>query len=273
MSHHLNVQIKAFFFFLCASLSTLAISHATTYLNTTDSINKQLIDTFPQHKRFDESRELMRILMDKCIPYVFLTPHTTQEEIMNNLYVQWCYTDTIDEMDDQKRSLIKSWFGGSYIDRKKLSSTVYAVIDEIGYTTNRKQVHDLLMETAAIESDLGLVTKQKGGPAQGIFQVIPPTEKYILKRMKKDNPVTYKKIMKYYDHNKSSTWNSRYNVRYNASLCLVYYYMATKYKLDSMIKTRAQRAALYKKKYNTNDHDYLIPRYHARAKKHLDKKG
>ncbi len=48
-----------------------------------------------------------------------------------------------------------------------------------------EDVHYLLMFTASIESNLGKMIKQINGPAEGIFQMEPSTEAYIMKWLDK----------------------------------------------------------------------------------------
>lgn len=165
---------------------------------------------------------------------------------------------------------IDFWFGGSHLDKEELAITIDQVIDDLNITatTKKGKARKFLLEIAAIESDLGLIVKQHRGPAQGIFQILPSTFNAVLPKLKKEYPDLYQVIMGYYVSNQSKDWNQKYNVKFGAAFSLTYCYLVTKFELDSKLDTRAQRAAIYKKKYNTNDHAYLIPRYYSRAKKH-----
>lgn len=220
--------------------------------------------------QFEETINLLRKLTDTCTPYIFLTSADSIRQFEQEELLELCYRKALYELNKPDQDLVRTWFGGKAIEKKKLSNTIYQVIDDLGYTVERKKVHDLMLETAAIESAFGEVVKQKGGPARGVFQVIPATDRYVTKELKKKDPDSYAKVMKYYDKKQSLDWNRKYNVRYNAAVSLSYYYMVTDYNLDGLIATRPVRAALYKKKYNTNTHAYLIPRYMKRASQYLD---
>ena len=254
--------------FTCSSVKASEYEYGTSFIQH-DAYAASMPVTFNKKTdQLDRTVELLRALSDKCYPFVLLPNDDKLLTLKAADLTDWCYKNALNNMDNQDKQLVRTWFGGAYLDIKKLSNTVYSVLDNLGYTKNRKKTHDLLMETAAIESDMGLVVQQKGGPAQGIFQLVPATDRYTMKEIKKLNPEAYKKIMRYYNHSKSASWNRKYNVQYGAAVSLTYYCLVTKFQLDDKIRTRAARASLYKRKYNTNTYSYLIPRYLSRAEKH-----
>lgn len=265
-----NFILKVLVGTLILIISIISSSTAKDNLMYPTTADRFQLDYNWKSDHFNKTIDLLRRLADQCTPYALMTSSDIIVQFEQADLVEICYRKALQNLKREDDDLVKTWFGGKTIKKDKLSNTVYRVIDDLGYTVKRKKVHDLLMETAAIESAMGEVVKQKGGPARGVFQIIPSTDRYVNKELKKKDPVAYKKIMKYYDSNQSEDWNRKYNVQYNAAVSLSYYYMVTNYKLDDMISTRAVRASLYKKKYNTNTHAYLIPRYMQRASQYLD---
>lgn len=207
--------------------------------------------------------EFTQILQDNQ----FAKMLTTVEQMLQS--VQKFEPDSVITTRPAKKT-IDFWFGGAHLDKEVLSLTINQVIEDLNITSHEKKgkVLKFLLEIVAIESDLGLVVKQHRGPARGIFQIIPSTFDFVLKTLKKDYPEIHQTVMDYYVSEQSKDWNQKYNVKLGAALSLTYCYMMTKWELETKLDTRKQRAQIYKTKYNTNTHAYLIPRYISRAEKH-----
>lgn len=116
---------------------------------------------------------------------------------------------------------------------------------------------ELLMLTAAVESNLGTYLEQVRGPALGIFQMEPATVKDIWDTdMSKSNdnflsyrPKLEKLANQYYNHNWTLDLNMRGNLPYQILMARMKYLRSPK-PLPSATNKRAL-AAMWKEVYNT----------------------
>jgi hypothetical protein len=107
---------------------------------------------------------------------------------------------------------------------------------------------ELLMLTAAVESNLGTYIRQKGGPAQGIFQMEPATEKDLwvnyleYKKGLRDKVRGYRAMSPLKDE---LVWNTAYAI----AMTRVHYLRAPS---QLPPNTKEELAAYWKKVYNTH---------------------
>lgn len=109
---------------------------------------------------------------------------------------------------------------------------------------------DLLMITAQLESNLGWLVKQQKGPAQGIFQVEPETEKSIWKVFLADNrnPNLANKIRKLRFEANLGLNEMQFNTAYATAMAYCIYKWR---KADPSKMSILDLVVTYKKSYNT----------------------
>lgn len=132
------------------------------------------------------------------------------------------------------------------IDKSQLRRMIEDVLTPLGLYS--PAASDLLMGTAAQESRLGTYWYQIKGPALGIFQMEPATEKDIW-----ENYLAYKlplalKIKVMITENEGS-FDLRYNLAYQIAMCRVHY-LRCKEPLPKVGDIKGM-AALWKLRYNT----------------------
>lgn len=173
------------------------------------------------------------------------------------------------ETEDTTKIIVWSWKGGDTIKLDQLEQTIRAVQERITIIPKDRNVTLLLLETAAVESSRGIDVKQKGGPARGVFQIEPYTEKYLLSWLKKNHPDAYKEVMHFYNNKESKEWNRTYNVPYSIAISGAYYWHRCGDKLLSLIETREDRSRIWKQFYNTYKGKGTVSKYHEKAEKYL----
>lgn len=203
------------------------------------------------------------------IPNITLEQHKTMGVVALQRH-----TSPAQKGDDQKKPYhfirIWEWSGNGSIPKKDLSETIYAVMRRMGIDHTHVGVHDLILETAATESDLGRVVKQVKGPALSIYQILPSTYELLLGKLKKKNKKLYDRIMLFYDNRKGELYNYIYNIPFTTAMCLYYYLDVTDNKLTSIVKDRETRAKLWKQKYNTEAGKGTVQIYLHKTNRHLD---
>lgn len=162
---------------------------------------------------------------------------------------------------------IWEWSGGEKIDKTLLSETVYAVMKKLGVAEN-KNFHDLILETCAVETDLGYIVKQINGSALSMYQIMPNTYKYILNKLERNNNDLYKKLMYLYDHRKGDNYNNVHNVPFTTAVCILYYLDVVQ-DIHNRIKTRKERAEVWKQWYNTPSGKGTVETYMKKAERHI----
>lgn len=131
--------------------------------------------------------------------------------------------------------------------QKHLRGIIRATLQHMGC----KQVADwerLLLLTVAAESNMGTWTRQLRGPARGIVQVEPETERCVLNWLQKNRPDLYARIKALRVPAKLSIHEAEYNTSYALAVCYGVYMMR---KVDPLGKDAASLAKIYKTKYNT----------------------
>ena len=110
---------------------------------------------------------------------------------------------------------------------------------------------ELLMLTAAQESGLGKYLVQLKGPARGIYQVEPATERHVLDTLKSKHPVLYAKLMSFNAPADGQGTNEDrdmvFNLAYATALSRVNYWL----KPGPIPSRPGDQAAYYKKYWNT----------------------
>lgn len=105
----------------------------------------------------------------------------------------------------------------------------------------------LILLTVVTESDKGRYTRQVRGPARGITQCEPATEREVLNWLKKYRPGTYERIRKLRVPARLRLHEAEYNTSYAVALCYGVYVMR---KVNPK-GNRLALARLYKRHYNT----------------------
>lgn len=99
----------------------------------------------------------------------------------------------------------------SDMNKDQLRSLIRDVLTEVGLWSYSAE--ELLMMTAAVESNLGTYIRQIGGPARGIFQMEPATERDII-----DNYLMFKdelrsRVQEFRTkHPRQLEWNLAYQI-------------------------------------------------------------
>ena len=114
----------------------------------------------------------------------------------------------------------------------------------------------LILLTIATESDMGRYLKQVKGPARGLVQVEPATERETLDWLKSKRPALYEKVKKLRIPARLATHEAEYNLSYSVALCYGVYLMR---KVDPSGKSSEELAKLYKIHYNTVKGKATIP--------------
>lgn len=173
-----------------------------------------------------------------------------------------------DEVSIEATIVVWSWKGGNTVKLDQLKQTIIAVQERISIPSNEHTAL-LLLETSAVESSRGVDMIQRRGPARGILQMEPATEKFLKKWLKNNHPSIYKEVTSFYNYKKDKVWNRTYNVPYQIAMSLAYYWHRCGDRLLYLITTRESRAKVWKKYYNTYKGKGTISKYHEKAEKYL----
>jgi len=133
------------------------------------------------------------------------------------------------------------------VSQKHLRGIIRATLQHMGC----KQTADwerLLLLTVAVESNMGTWTRQLRGPARGIVQVEPATERDVLRWMQKHKPDLYARIKALRVPARLSIHEAEYNTSYALAICYGVYVMR---KADPHKKSTRELAAIYKRLFNT----------------------
>lgn len=149
--------------------------------------------------------------------------------------------------------LLREWYGGKVMDRRDLRETLRAVTRVL--TPDGRWCGDrvtaLLMETAAVETGLGEIVRQKEGPAVSPWQLLNMNYREIPRYFSKRDPELMARAMTLYNHSKSREWNRVHNIPWTAAISLLHYEQASGGTFMASLGTLDQRARLWKKRYNT----------------------
>lgn len=217
-------------------------------------------------------------IADKQAPKVLLAPVVKAEGIKRRVEdveanprakMRVTYKDRYDTSKDTK-IIVWSWEGGATVKKEQLAQTIEAVHERLSIIPKGSADHvALLMETSAVESNRGYIVRQKGGPARGIFQMEPATERCTLGWLKDNFPKVHGEVMAFYDKSRSPEWNRTHNVPYNVAMSTVYYWRRMGDGLTDRIGTLEDRAKVWKTHYNTYLGKGSIAGYIKKAGKYL----
>lgn len=168
--------------------------------------------------------------------------------------------------------LVWSHEGKKRVNKRRLSRTVYAVLDRVTFVPTSTKIHDVVMETIATESNMGYYVVQVGGPALSLCQIEPSTAKELEGWLKVNHKDVYREIREFWEYSKSDEYNYTNNVPYNIALCLAVYWWRTGYNLLDLCDTRQSRAATYKLVYNSVLGKNSTQRYISDAERYIDDK-
>ncbi|MBQ7609335.1 MAG: hypothetical protein IJU76_15410 [Desulfovibrionaceae bacterium] len=133
------------------------------------------------------------------------------------------------------------------ISRRHLESVIYNVLAFLG-EEKRTDWTRLLLLTAMAESDCGRLLKQVRGPAQGIMQTEPETERDVLRWTKARNPDLYDKVRRLRVPARLGVHEAQYNLSYSIALAYLEYVHR---RVSPVGKSHAELAKLHKVHYNT----------------------
>jgi hypothetical protein len=134
------------------------------------------------------------------------------------------------------------------MDKNQLRNLIHIVLGEIGLYS--EDAVELLMLTAATESNLGYyITQKGGGPAQGIFQMEPATEEDIWTNYLEYKPKIRDAILEVFPANNALLDEMEINLGYQIAMARIHYLRVSE-KLPSKKDTHAM-ALYWKRYYNT----------------------
>lgn len=217
-------------------------------------------------------------IADKQVPKVLVTPTIKGDSIKRQVEdveanprvkMRVTYKDRFDTSKDTK-IIVWSWEGGATVKKEQLAQTITAVHERLSIVPKGSKDHvALLMETSAVESSRGYIVRQVGGPARGIFQMEPTTERCMRSWLKDNFPRVHDEVMAFYDKKKSPEWNLTHNVPYNVAMSTAYYWRRMGDSLADNITTLEDRAKVWKTHYNTYLGKGSIAGYIKKAGKYL----
>ena len=126
---------------------------------------------------------------------------------------------------------------------KRLIDNTLSYLGERGNDWRR-----LLLLTICTESDMGALLRQVKGPAKGITQIEPATERETLSWLKKYRPGIYEKIHKLRVPARLDIHEAEYNAAYAVAMAYSVYVMR---KVNPARCSTRRLAEIYKKYYNT----------------------
>ena len=161
--------------------------------------------------------------------------------------------DELAQMQEYARSLKKkmSMLSGVQpgISREHVRRVITATLAHLGVKPQEQAAWEkLLLLTAATESDMGRILRQIRGPARGIFQVEPNTEKYVLWWFKTFDPTVYEKIKNLRCPAKLDIAELEGNLPYAVAIAWGTYAVR---KVNPVGKSLQEMAEMYKRHYNT----------------------
>ena len=129
--------------------------------------------------------------------------------------------------------------------RELVRTTLKELEPEIPYS---KEAEELIMLTAAAESNLGEYLEQVKGPAQGVCQMEPATHDDLWDNYLRYKPELQKKILGF-GTTGMSEYDLKYNLMYSIAMCRVLYRRSST-PLPDMNPVNI--AGVWKKVYNTS---------------------
>lgn len=168
-------------------------------------------------------------------------------------------------------SLITEWYGGKAMERERLRDTLRFVTRTLkpGGEWCTTKVHDLLMETAAVETALGYIVRQKNGPALSVWQILGFNFREIPEYFGKRDPDLLARAMQFYNPDRSEEWNRVHNIPWTAAMSLLFYEKASDGKFLTRLDTLDERGKLWKQLYNTRLGKGTVKGYKQRAREYV----
>lgn len=184
---------------------------------------------------------------------VFETPYVSAERSAV------CF---LDEASTSIRGLAV-WGGGAHMPLEDMIRTVRQVARHLGLDPDLALVP--ILEICAVESDFGLIVKQKSGPALSPWQIEPGTWKYMLTRLQQQDPVRHRLLQELYRPERDQAWNRTRNIPYACGMSMLF--IETVFpngfkKLDTL----SARARMWKRWYNTPKGSGTIERYKRKSR-------
>ena len=133
-----------------------------------------------------------------------------------------------------------------------------------------KEIHDIVLETAAVESLRGQLVRQKRGPALGIYQMEPETREDLLNWLKYRHKDVYDEVMVFWEKKQTAEWNYIHNIPWQTAMCLIKYWYVSGHNLQDLCRDRSSRAALWRMRYNTLKGKGSVHAYIENAKMYAD---
>lgn len=189
-------------------------------ITTKDNIYLMQINLLEKEKK--ELQEVIQVLQEK------------NQELKNDLV-------RIDSLIESNATIIQG------VNRQQLRDIIQNTMKYLG-VPNVKKTTDLLMLTAQIESDLGHYYRQVKGPAVGVFQIEPTTEKSIWNDYLKYRKPLAKKIESLRTKTKIGSNELEWNIAYSSALAHVLYRWRG---VNPDTMTTAEMLEAYKKAFNT----------------------
>lgn len=177
------------------------------------------------------------------------------------------------EVVQSNKAVFTTWEGNESIETNMLKRHIESICDDMPFIEpqHNKIYRQLLVGTAAIESDLGLNITPKG-TSRGIYQLTISTVKDYYKRVFPQFDGMEESVDAYRDKSKSLAWNVTYNVEFQTAFTLAYYYTTLEMK-DIDIETLAskkEQAKVYKKYFNTYRGASTVRKYLVKQKIYLE---
>ena len=152
------------------------------------------------------------------------------------------------ENTDLKKALKEAQGNTPGINQSHLRGIINSTLAYLG-EKNIKDWSKLVCLTIATESNMGKYTKQLKGPAKGITQVEPTTEKYALKWLAKHDKKMFSLLKTLRVPANVGIHEAEYNLAYSIGLAYSVYRMKG---VNPVGKSTEDLAKLYKKYYNTS---------------------
>ena len=167
--------------------------------------------------------------------------------------------------------VILEWYGGQAMDRDALRRTIAYVTVNLkpDGSWSTQDVHNLLMETAAVETELGTIVRQQSGPALSVWQILGFNFVEIREYFAKYDPELLERAMAFYNEDCSEEWNRIHNIPWTAAITLLFYEKASRGTFAGRLGSLESRGQLWKKLYNTRLGKGTVQGYINRARQYV----
>ena len=162
--------------------------------------------------------------------------------------------DIVFEVSSDKPFVITRHSGGKMLDYDDLMNTVIATLNRMPNIEKNLNIANLVMETCITETGMGRSKYRyaaKNYRNYGIAQLREDTVKDTLAWLRMVRKDAYKAVVELMDPKLSLRDNLMYNVPFSIAMCAQYYWRR-EVNLPNLVNTVEERAALWKKQYNTS---------------------